>query len=248
MITTTQSIVLRSIKYGETSLVSTHFTRVYGVQTYLVQGIRTASARGRSSRAGLLQPATLLDITAYHKPQANLQRLKEFSPAVIYQSIHEEVIKNSIALFSAELLLCLLPDAAPMPELFDFAMEYLMQLDVRPLDVVANFPVFFALQCSRSLGYEIAGQWTPDTPYLNLAEGGFTADPPFAGTVVMTEDAAALARLMQVRQFDELAAVEMNGAIRQRLLEWYLQFLHRHTEHMRPVKSLAVLQTVLHGL
>src|SRR5690349_14399658 len=99
MITTTQSIVLRSIKYGETSLISTHFTRIYGVQAYLVQGVRSPSAKGRSSRAGLLQPASLLEITAYHKPGGNLQRLKEFSPAVIYQSIHEEVIKNSVALF-----------------------------------------------------------------------------------------------------------------------------------------------------
>ena len=246
MITTTQSIVLRSIRYGETSLVSTHFTRIYGVQTYMVQGVRTASAKGRSSRAGLLQPAMLLDITAYHKPQGNLQRLKEFSPAAIYRSIHEEVIKNSIALFSAELLLRLLPEAAPMPELFDFTSDYLMRLDAHPLDEVANYPVFFALQCSRYLGYELAGQWSGDTPYLNLIEGGFTSDPPFAGTAVMTEDAAALARLMQVRHVDELSTVEMNGAMRQRLLEWFLQFLHRHTEHMRPVKSLAVLQAILH--
>jgi DNA repair protein RecO (recombination protein O) len=248
MITTTQSLVLRSIKYGETSLVSTQFTRIYGVQTYLVQGVRVTSAKGRSSRAGLLQPGMLLDITAYHKPQGNLQRLKEFTPSVIYRSIHEEVIKNSIALFSAELLLRLLPEAAPMPELFDFAMEYFRQLDLRPPAEVSNFPVFFALQCSRALGYELAGHWSEATPYLNLIEGGFTADPPFGGTAVTTEDAATLAKLQQVRQFDELAAIDMNGAIRQRLLEWYLQFLHRHTEHMRPVRSLQVLQAVLHGI
>lgn len=246
MLTTTQSIVLRSIKYGETSLVSNHFTRVYGVQTYLVQGIRTASAKGRSSRAGLLQPAMVLDIVAYHKPQGNLQRLKEFSPAVFYQSIHEEVVKNSIALFSVELLLRLLPEAAPMPELFDFAKEYLERLDAQPLDAVANYPVFFAMQCSRALGYELAGQWSEETPYLNLIEGGFTADPPFAGTTVTTDDAAALARILRVQHFDELGSIELNGAARQRLLEWYLQFLHRHTEHMRPVKSLAVLQAILH--
>ena len=248
MITTTQSLVLRSIKYGETSLVSTQFTRIYGVQTYLVQGVRSTTGRGRSSRAGLLQPGMLLDITAYHKPQGNLQRLKEFTPSVIYRSIHEEVIKNCVALFSAELLLRLMPDSAPMPELFDFAAEYFTQLDIRPLDEVGNFPVFFALQCSRALGYELAGQWTEQTPYLNLIEGGFTSDPPFGGTTVTTEDAAALARLMQVRHFDDLAAVEMSGAIRERLLEWYLQFLQRHTEHMRPLKSLAVLKTVLHGV
>lgn len=246
MISTTISIVLRSIKYGETSLVSTQFTRIYGVQTYLVQGVRTASAKGRSSRAGLLQPAMLLDIVSYHKPQGNLQRLKEFTPAVIYNSIHEEVIKNSIALFSVELLLRLLPESAPMPELFDFVKAYMEHLDVQAVEEVANFPVFFALQCSRALGYEILGRYSDQTPYLNLTEGAFTTDPPFAGTTVTTDDAASLAQLLQVRQFEELGRISMNGAARQRLLEWYLQFLQRHTEHMRPVKSLAVLQAILH--
>jgi DNA repair protein RecO (recombination protein O) len=188
----------------------------------------------------------LLDITAYHKPQGNLQRLKEFSPAVIYQSIHEEVIKNSIAMFSSELLLRLLPEAAPLPELFDFCMEYFVQLDVRPLEGVPNFPVFFLLQCGRYLGYELAGQYNEATPYLNLPEGGFTAEAHFRGSAITNEDAAALAGLLQVRNFDELAAAPMNGGMRQRLMEWYLQFLHRHTEHMTPVKSLAVLQAILH--
>jgi len=246
MISATSSIVLRSIKYGETSLISTQFTRVYGVQSYLVQGIRTASSKGRSSRAGLLQPAMILDVVAYHRPQGNLQRLKEFTPAYLYTSIHEEVIKNSIALFSAELLLRLLPEAAPMPELFDFLREYLEQLDRQPIESVANFPVFFALQCGRALGYEIAGQWSEATPYLHLVEGAFTPDPPMAGAGLSIEDAAAFARLMHIRIFDDLPGVEMNGALRQRLLEWYLQFLHRHTEHMRPLKSLTVLQTILH--
>jgi hypothetical protein len=63
---------------------------------------------------------------------------------------------------------------------------------------------------------------------------------------VTDEDAAVLARLLQVRNYDELAATHMNGVMRQRLMEWYLQFLHRHTEHMSPLKSLAVLQSILH--
>src|ERR1043165_8138930 len=109
MLTTTQGIVLRSIKYGETSLICTVFTQVYGVQTYLVQGVRLAGAKSRQSRAGLLQPAMLLDIVVYHKAQKSLQRMKEFSAAYIYQSVQEDIVRNSIALFSVELLLRLLP-------------------------------------------------------------------------------------------------------------------------------------------
>ena len=245
MIQTTQGIVLRSIKYGETSLVSTLFTRIYGVQTYLVQGIRTA-AKGRSSRAGLLQPATLLDIVAYHKPGKSLQRLREFSPLYIYNQLQEHIVRNSVALFSVELLFRLLPQEAPAPELFDFTIEYFRQLDTLPAPAIANFPVFFLIQCSRYLGYEIQGIYSPATPYLNLSEGGFTAEPPAISPPVADEDAHALGQLLKARRFEDLQETTLNASMRMRLMEWYLQFLRRHTEHMGPMKSLEVLQAILH--
>lgn len=246
MIQSTQGVVLRSIKYGETSLVTTAFTRLYGVQTYLVQGIRTATAKGRTSRAGLLQPATLLDVVVYHKPGKSLQRIREFSPLYIYNNLQENIVRNSIALFSVELLFRLLPQDAPAPELFDFTVEYFKHLDSLPAQSVANFPLFFLIQCSRYLGYELHGRYSERTPYLNLTEGSFTDQPPALGSTLTDEDIRALARLMQARRFEALQDTEMNGGMRKRLMEWYLQFLHLHTEHMGPMRSLDVLQAILH--
>lgn len=246
MIATTQGIVLRSIKYGETSLVTTVFTRTYGVQTYLVQGARLANAKSRQSRAGLLQPSMLLDLTVYHKPGGSLQRMKEFSAAYIYNTLQEEVVKNSVALFSIELIYRLLPEDAPAPELFDFVKEYFEVLDRLPATSVANFPLFFAIQCSRYLGYEINGKFSEQTPHLNLHEGGFTASAPLVHPHVTDEEASALNDLLMAKELADISRIAMSGGMRQRLLEWYIAFLHRHTEHMKPIRSLAVLQAVLH--
>ena len=38
----TKGIVLRTVKYGDTSLVVTIFTELFGVQTYLVNGVRSS--------------------------------------------------------------------------------------------------------------------------------------------------------------------------------------------------------------
>lgn len=246
MLLSTQAIVLRSIKYGETSLVVTMFTRVWGVQTYLVQGIRVASAKGRSSRAGLLQLATLLDIVAYRTPGQHLQRLREFSPAYLYTALQEEVVKNSIALFSVELLLRLLPADAEHSELFDAALDYFMQLDTLPIESVANFPLYFIVLCSRMLGYDLAGEWSERTPHLNLREGGFTAEAPMVRPFVPDEDAAALGRLLKIAAMKDLHTVEMNAGQRFRLIDWHLEFLHQHTQHLGPIKSLGVLRAILH--
>ena len=245
MLQTTQGIVLRAVKYGESSLVCTVFTRTYGVQSFMVQGVRS-SGKGRSSRAGLLQPGTLLDLVIYHKQQQSLQRIREFSPFYIYQHLQEHIVRNSIALFSLELLLRLLPTEAPAPELFDFTVSYFQQLDELPVQQVANFPLYFLIQCSRFLGYEIHGAYTPETPHLSLHDGAFTAHAPAILPIVADEDTAALAGLLGARDFSQLHNTEMNAGMRGRLLDWYLQFLQRHTEHMGVIRSLEVLHAILH--
>lgn len=245
MLQTTQGLVLRSVKYGETSLICTVFTRVYGVQSYMVQGVRTVS-KGRSGRAGLLQPSMLLDLVIYHRPQKSLQRIREFTPAYLYNRLQEDIVRNSVALFSLELLLRLLPPDAPAPELFDFVADYFRQLDQLPVHAVANFPLYFLLQCNRFLGYELHGAYSAGTPYLNLQEGAFTAHPPTISPFLHDEDVQALSLLLQAAGCADLQQTELNAAMRNRLLDWLLQFLQRHTDHMSPLKSLEVLQAILH--
>ncbi len=244
MLQKTKGIVLRSVKYGESSLISTIFTSSFGIQSYMVQGVR--STKVKNNRSGLLQAASLLDLVVYQRPQQNLQRIREFQPAYLYTSLQEEVVKNSIAMFSAELLLRLLPEQAIMPELFDFAFDYLMQLDKMPLNSIANFPLYFIIRCSDLLGYSIKGEYSPETMHLSLQEGGFTSHPPASRPFVSDEDSKALAELLQTNQFSELSRVNMNSDMRYRLIDWHIEFLHQHTQHLGKIKSLEVLQTILH--
>jgi DNA repair protein RecO (recombination protein O) len=244
MLQNTKGIVLRAVKYGETSLICTIFTGYFGVQSYIIQGIRNSRSKG--SRAGLFQPATLLDLVVYNKPQTNLQRIKEFQPAYIYNNLQEEIVKNSIALFSVELLLRLLPEQAPMPELFDFSFAYFEELDKLPVSEVANFPLYFIINCGRFLGYDIKGHFDTDTPHLNLHEGGFTHNPPALSPYVSEEDARAFEQVLQAADTTALKYIDMNAAMRYRLLDWHMEFLQQHTQHLGNIKSLAVLQAILH--
>ncbi len=244
MLQPTKAIVLRSIKYGDTSLISTLFTEKQGIQTYIIQGVR--SSKAKSNKAALLQPATLLDIVVYHKPNTKLQRIKEFQFAYLYTSIQQEVVKNSIALFSAELLLRLLPEQAQQPELFTFSFYYFQQLDKASINTVANYPLYFAIECSRLLGYEIRGSYTEGTPYLDMHEGAFTDHPPVIPTLLQREDEQALSELLKINELANANNVPMRSETRYRLLDWYVEFLGRHTQHMGGIRSLAVLRAILH--
>src|SRR5437868_11188824 len=144
MIYRTKGIVLRAIKYGETSLVVNIFTELFGTQSYLVNGIRTSEKT--SSKASLFQPTSILDMEVYHNDLKNLQRIKEFKWAHLYKNILSDVTKNSVALYMVELLQKCLKQPEHNTPLFKFCEKALMQLDVAEESVTANFPLYFSLQ------------------------------------------------------------------------------------------------------
>lgn len=244
MLQNTNGIVLRSVRYGETSLICTIFTQTSGVQAYIIQGIR--NSKSKQNRAGLFQPSTLLELVVYQNPLQNLHRIKEFRPAYLYTNLQEEIVKNSIALFSIEILLRLLPENAPMPELFDFTFEYFKTMDKLPVNEIANFPLYFLIQCSRLLGYEIRGAYNAESCYIDLQEGAFTNQVPAAAPFLDETDTRILGNMLDIEELSALKSIPLNAETRYRLLDWYLEFLHRHTQHLGSIKSLAVLQAVLH--
>src|ERR1700733_10299919 len=124
----TSGIVLRTVKYGETSLIVTIYTELFGLQSYMVNGVRTSSSKG-PGKANLFQPAAILDLLVYHSDVKNLQRIKEFKWEILYQRIYFDTVKNAIVLFMIELLLKCLKQPEPNSELFQFVKIALLNLD-----------------------------------------------------------------------------------------------------------------------
>ena len=75
MLTKTTAIVLRNKKYGETSCIVTMLTRTYGVQTYMVNGVRK-STKKTAGTGMYFQPANILSMVVYHNSLKQLQRIK----------------------------------------------------------------------------------------------------------------------------------------------------------------------------
>ncbi|WP_315819946.1 DNA repair protein RecO [Paraflavitalea speifideaquila] len=48
MIHSTKGVVLKTVKYGETSVIVTIYTELFGIQSYLVNGVRTSTKKGRA--------------------------------------------------------------------------------------------------------------------------------------------------------------------------------------------------------
>jgi DNA repair protein RecO (recombination protein O) len=243
----TRGIVLRPVKYGETSLVVSIFTELFGLQTYLVNGARSAKKTG--TKAILLQPASLLDMEVYHQEQKNMHRIKECTWSYLYKNIFTDVVKNSIALYMVELLSKCLKQPEQHTDLFYFCEDSLQQLDEASPAVVANFALFYTLQLSHFFGFRIQEPSANDLKaaelFLDLMEGSFTQHAPPHKHFLTGEDALISAQLLQTRQPAELEDLKLHHQTRRQLIAKYLDYYSMHLQDFGTLKSLTVMQTVL---
>lgn len=239
----TRAIILKTVKYRETSLVVTAYTEVFGVQSYIVNGVRTHSKKG-SGRANLFQPASILDMVVYHNEHKTLQRISEFKWGLVYRHLLFDVEKNTVALFMVELLQKCLRQPEPNPDLFYFIEDSFLHLDACGQQVMANFPLFFALQLSAILGFRISEEFSPETSLLDLKEGRFVGDMPMHPHFLNPRLSATMAELLKVMQPAELAEIQLNRETRQQLLHAFELYYALHVEEFGALKTLSVLREV----
>src|ERR1700742_301470 len=155
----TRGIVLRTVKYGETSLVVSIYTELFGIQSYLVNGVRTSSKKSQG-KANLFQPAAILQLVVYHNELKKLHRIKESGWAHLYEHIFFDVVKNAVAMYVVELLSKCLKQPETNNELFLFVEDVLIHLDKSEHSEMANYPLFFAIHLATFLGFQVTDNYS----------------------------------------------------------------------------------------
>ncbi|GAC1416872.1 MAG: hypothetical protein NVS9B7_24200 [Flavisolibacter sp.] len=244
MIHKTKAIVLRVVKFGETSIVVTMVTEILGLQSYMVNGIRIQSKKG-ANKAAMFQPAAILELVAYQNEFKNLQRLKEFKWAHLHQCLFSDIKKNAVTLFMVELVTKCLKQPEPHPELFYFFEDALFHLDVATERVTANFPIFFALHLAVFFGFRISERFSQTNTYLDLHEGLFVKDQPLHPDYLQDRDAIAIAHILKIMQPEELNDVSLNQETRRILINSLETFYRYQIADFGYLKTLPVLKEVM---
>jgi len=244
MLHDSRGIVLRTVKYGETSVIVLIFTEKFGIQSYLVNGVRTTSKKG-SGRANLFQPAAILELVAYYSELKQLQRLREFKWGQLYNHIFSDVRKNAVALFMVELLTKCLKQPEANADLFQFAEDAFMHLDESNETVTANFPLFFILHLAVFFGFRIHDDYSEHNSILDLEEGIFTHERPTHPYFLEDKQSLITSQLLKVMQPKELNDILLNHEFRRNLLHMYETYYALHIQDFGVMKTLPVLEEIL---
>jgi DNA repair protein RecO (recombination protein O) len=242
----TKGIVLRTVKYGETSLVVTILTELFGMQSYIVSGVRTSTKKG-SGKANLFQPAAILDLVVYHNELKHLNRIREFKWGHLYQHIFSDVPKNAVALFMVELMTKCLKQPEVNADLYHFCEDALIHLDESSGAVMANFPLFFSLHLAGFFGVTPTPlkKFEAGKIYFDLKEGEFTEQHPEHPHFLEGKQAEITNELLKVRQPAELEQIKLNHEFRRQLLFTYETYYALHIQDFGTMKTLPVLREVL---
>ena len=240
----TKGIVLKTVRYGETSIIAGIFTELFGLQSYLINGVRVNSKKG-SGKANILQPGAILDMVVYHNDFKNLQRIKEFKWSYIYENIFFNVFRNAVALFMVELLQRSLKQPEPNPPLFNFIEDAFIHLDRTNDSAAANFALYFAINLSGFYGFRIEDKYSSNADTLDLMEGIFVSEKPSHLYYLEDDHSRLVSDLLKVMQPSELGQIKLNQETRRVLLHAFETFYALHIQDFGKMKTLPVLEAVL---
>lgn len=234
---TTKAIVVRAIKFGDTSLIVKCFTKDDGVKSYLLRGV--LKSRKGKLKVAYFQPLTQLLITANHNSKGTLNTIKEAHVIHPYESIPFSVVKQAIIMFLSEVLSSIIQEEEENIPLYDYVEASLIWLDTH--NSVANFHLLFLLNLSRFLGFypDISNK---ELNGFNLLEGNFTTSI-HDKLIVVESQLASFKKLLGIN-FDAIHTISFSKQERQTILKIIIRYFELHLEGFKKPRSLDVLETV----
>jgi len=239
MIEKDSGIVLHTFKYGDTGVIARIYTKRFGLLSFIVPGLRKARAKMQYNH---FQPLSQVEIVFYHNDKGKLLHLKEINCQKPHNDIPFRIVKTSVALFLAELLIKVLQEPDPYPQLFDFLTNSIDYLEECPT-LNPNFHLIFMVQLSKFMGFYPRNNYDTAHCYFNIKEG------IYQNTIVETAYCldSELSNL-----FFELTngniqfphALKLSAFQRKVLLQKLIDYFQLHIPGMKEIKSLAVLKEI----
>lgn len=238
----TRAIVIKSMRYGDSSLIVKLLTEDGGLQSFLV---KSAFNRTSKIRAALFQPLTILDIVRAHS-RSDLGFLKEATVGYAFQSIPFEMNKNAILMFVSELLSKSIQDSETDTELFGFVHDSMIFLD-EVEENYADFPLKFAIELSRQLGFSPNVNGFRNGCVFNLEDGCFHHDGIGLTYIIESQLSGKFHCLCNSNIFEN-ESLNIRNNERRELLESVITYYKLHVAGFNEIKSCEILRMVLSSL
>ncbi|WP_353776914.1 DNA repair protein RecO [Winogradskyella sp. 3972H.M.0a.05] len=230
-------IVLSKIKYSESDLIIKAYSREQGIISYILKGI-LKQKKGKL-RASHFQLLSQLAVESNHKPNRQLQSIKDARLNYFYKSIHTNVFKASIIIFLSEMLSSVIKEEEPNEALYDFLVTSFQWFDHQ--DEFANFHLLFLVKLTKYLGcYPDVSNI--EAPFFSMSKGVFTDEEQDVYSI--SDNNLTILKQLLGTNFEAINSIQLSAQQRQSFLNMFLLYFELHLGDFKKPKSLEVFKQV----
>ncbi len=240
MLHKTSGIILHTTNFSESSLIVKVYTDSFGIQSYIINGVRGKKSKNKAS---LFQPMAIVNLIVSKSERATLQRISEISIQHPYSEIPYNIVKSSLTIFLNEVLFRSLKEQHADEDIFEFIKNSLLILDLKS-ESCANFHLLFLVQFSRFLGFYPQGFYSADSSIFDLQEGRFVNKMPLHRHYLDAHMSELFFAIIQ-SSYELSHTLKINKSERKELLQSLIVFYQCHVSSFGEIKSLEVLEEVI---
>lgn len=240
MLHKTAGVVLKTTNYAESSVVAKIYTQQFGLQSYIINGVKKPKAK---IRMNMLQPLSLLDMVVYHKQNGGIQRISEARCAPTLQTIPYHIVKSCIAQFINEMLYKTLKQTDNEPTLYNFLHNAIVFLD-QTEENCSNFALVFLMKLSSFLGFKPDISLADSAKFFDLQNGVFINSIPNHPHCI---DQHLLQYWLAILRcpLTESHLLTLNSQNRKILLQHTINYYSLHIDNFGVINSHLILENVL---
>lgn len=234
----TEAIVLNTIKYGDTSLIVNCYTPNHGRLALLFKGIRN---RKKGVRPSLFMPLTMLEMEISFSAKRELQFAKDVTTLNVLSTIHQDPIKNSVAIFLSEVLYKTLKEEEANALLFQFLCHSFIYFDQSTGASRQLFHLKFLLELSRFLGFYPENNWDKLHAEFSPLLGRFEPKKP---ETTQADGIGILISMLLKQPFEALGAIKTTGTDIALALENIVRLYLSHMTTIKEFKSYNIFKNM----
>ena len=234
----TPALVISSIKYGDSSLITSCYTKYYGLKSYLLKGV--LSSKKDKLNKGMFQTFSLISLISNHKKKEGLNFINEARIRKPIKSIHTSIYKSTVVIFLSEVLRSVLKEEKEKnEELYNFLEIMILWLDNKNFN--SNFHLKFLIDLTRYIGF-YPNTSNNDYPYFDLNNGSFS-NKVNSENLILGDDLKMFKNLLELN-FDQIEMLSLTNNIRKNLLDQLMIYYGIHLQYFNPPKSIKVFNDV----
>ena len=237
MLTETNAIVLRTIKYSETSVIAHLYTEQFGNGSYIMSNVRS-----NHSKMAMFHPLSYVHISvARKKTSKQIHRISNISFQLVPTDITSNVFKSTIAQFIGEITDKVFKEEERSDAIFQFIKSFVFLLEESKTNYT-NLHILYLLHLTRFLGLFPHNNFTPQTNIFSLLNAQFMASDGCSHEKLSIEQSRLFSLILDSNELTDV--VELNRNERQKLLEILLTYYDYHICKTHQLTSLEILKMV----